>query len=233
VPLTRVEQRGDTTIVAFSRPPVNAINLELVRDFHDSLVRVAVQAPPGGVVVTGDGPAFSAGVDFKELPGYTADQKAEMIGHINAAITVLYGLDTATVAAVNGHAIGGAFVVMLACDARLVARGGAKLGLTEVTAGIPYPAGPMEVAKAEVEPGLRRHLVMSGELIGPQEAAAAGLVDEIVDPPRLLERAVELAQVRAAARSYADVKQQLRAETMSRLTAIVAGGRDPMLDRWP
>jgi enoyl-CoA hydratase len=85
-----------------------------------------------------------------------------MVSHINRAITMLYGLPTATVAAVNGHTIGGAFVVMLACDTRIAADTGAKLGLTEVTAGIPYPACSMEVVKAEIEPSYRRHLVLTG-----------------------------------------------------------------------
>ncbi len=50
-----------------------------------------------------------------------------MVGHINAAVTMLYALPTATVAAVNGHAIGGAFVLMLACDVRLAVDADARL----------------------------------------------------------------------------------------------------------
>ena len=212
---------------------MNAINLEFIRELRLALGELAAHVPAGGVVITGDGATFSAGVDFKELPGYTADQKVEMIGHINAAITLLYGLSTATVAAVNGHAIGGAFVLMLACDARIVAGEDAKLGLTEVTAGIPYPACPLEVVKAEIEPSYRRHLVLSGDLINPREALASGLADEIVEAPDLLARAVELARRRAAAPSYTEVKRQLKAEPISRMTEIVTGARDPMLERWP
>src|SRR5207253_9290493 len=119
------------------------------------LEHVAVNLPAGGLVFSGEGDVFSAGIDFKGVPGYSEDQRGAVITHINAALARLYGLPTATVAAVNGHAIGGAFVMMLACDARLAADTPCKLGLTEVSAGIPYPACPMEVARAEVEPAYR------------------------------------------------------------------------------
>jgi enoyl-CoA hydratase len=230
--LIRIEWRAETAVLFFARPPVNAFNLGLVREFRAALEHMNEKAPSGGVVVTGDGPAFSGGVDFKEVPGYTVAEKAATITDINVMITLLYGLPTATVAAVNGHAIGGGFVVMLACDVRLGADADAQMGLTEVTAGIPYPACPMEVVNAEIEPAHRRHLVLSGETIGPQAAAAHGLVDELVGPEQMLERAVELARSRAGARSYARVKEQLRHETLLRMRALVATARDPMLDQW-
>jgi enoyl-CoA hydratase/carnithine racemase len=134
MPLIRIERRQGTAVVVFARPPANAFNLPFVEEFHAHLDELATHVPAGGVVVTGEGPAFSGGVDFKEVPGYTAERKGRMVSHINRAITMLYGLPTATVAAVNGHTIGGAFVVMLACDARIAADTGAKLGLTEVGA---------------------------------------------------------------------------------------------------
>ena len=230
--LIGIEQRQETTVISFARPPANAFNLEFAEEFHMRLDELAATVPAGGVVVTGEGRTFSGGVDFKAVPGYTPDQRARMVGHINAAITALYGLPTATVAAVNGHAIGGAFVVMLACDARLAADTDAKLGLTEVTAGIPYPACPMEVVKAEVEPSYRRHLVLSGEIIGPRMAHARGLIDELVAPQDLLERCVELARTRAAARSYWRVKQQLKRDTLTRMREIIATSSDPMLEHW-
>ncbi|HVN85988.1 MAG TPA: enoyl-CoA hydratase/isomerase family protein [Candidatus Binatia bacterium] len=228
----RLERQADTVIVTFARPPANAFDLELAREFHARLDELTANVPPAGVVITGDGRIFSGGVDFKAIPTYTVAQRAQMIGHINGAITALYGLPTATVAAVNGHAIGGAFVVMLACDARLAGDTDAKLGLTEVTAGIPYPACPIEVVQAEIEPSYRRHLVLTGEIITPRSAHAHGLIDEIVAPDALLGRAVDLARTRAAARAYARVKAQLKRDTLARMQSIIAAGSDPMFAHW-
>jgi len=232
MPLIRIERADDAAVVCFHRPPVNAFNLPLVEELRERLEELAADLPAAGLVVTGDGGALSGGVDFKEVPRYTAEERARMIGQINAAITLLYGLPTATVAAVNGSAIGGAFVVMLACDTRIAAEGEMQLALTEVTAGIPYPACPMEVVKAEIEPSYRRHLVLTGEAIKPNTAHARGLVDEIVAPENLLPRALELARLRAAAPSYARVKEQLRGEALARMRAIIATARDPMLEQW-
>lgn len=230
--LIRIEHRQGTAVVFFARPPANAFNLEFAEEFHARLEELAANLPGWGLVVTGEGRLFSGGVDFKAVPGYTADQRARMVTHINGAMTALYGLPTATVAAVNGHAIGGAFVLMLACDVRLAADTDAKLGLTEVTAGIPYPACPMEVVKAEIEPGYRRHLVLTGEVITPQVAHARGLIDELVPAASLIERAVELARTRAAALSYGRVKKQLKGDVLARMREIVTSRSDPMLEHW-
>lgn len=230
--MVRLERHGDAAIVAFARPPVNAIDLELAAAFHARMDELAADVPRGGVVVTGDGPTFSAGVDVEAAPGYAREQAAAMVTHINAAMTLLYGLPTATVAAVNGHAIGGAFVVMLACDARVAADAPSRLSLAEVTAGIPFPACPMEVVKAEVEPGLRRHLVLSGDELDPRGAHARGIVDELVAADELLPRALEIARARSALRAYARVKEQLRGATLARMRAVAADGSDPMLAAW-
>jgi enoyl-CoA hydratase len=227
--LVNVTREGDTAVVAFSRPPLNAFNLELIEELHECLQRLAVEPPPGGLVLTGEGAAFSAGVDFKEAPSYSDEDRARLVRTINSAITELYGFPAATVAAVNGHAIGGAFVMMLACDARVAAERRAKLGLTEVTAGIPYPAAPIAVVNAEIEPGYRRHLVLSGELIDPPSALAHGLVDDLVAPEELLSKAVALARARASASAYEVVKEQLKREALARMREIVASGTDPLL----
>ena len=228
----RVEWQANTAVVFIERPPVNAINLEVAEELRARVDELAADVPTGGLVITGSGRAFSSGVDFKEVPQYAPAVHSRMIRQINQTITTIYGLPTATVAAVNGHAIGGAFVVVLACDVRLAVDAEAKLGLSEVTAGIPYPACPMEVVRAELEPSYRRHLVLSGELIDPRTAHARGIIDALVAAEQLLPRAVELARSRAAAASYARVKEQLKGETLARMRAIIAGDRDPMLEHW-
>jgi enoyl-CoA hydratase len=106
------------------------------------------------------------------------------------------------------------------------------MGLTEVTAGIPYPACPMEVVKAEIEPAWRRHLALSGELVDAAAARAHGLIDEIVAPEGLLPRAVDLARARNAAPAYARVKAQLKADALARMGHILDTACDPMLESW-
>ncbi|MBL9096847.1 MAG: enoyl-CoA hydratase/isomerase family protein [Alphaproteobacteria bacterium] len=231
--LVQVSRTDGAAVVAFARPPANAFNLALVEEFSAWLEELSNAPPRDGLIITGSGAAFSGGVDFKEAPRYSPDQKRRMVQAINRTITLLYGFPGATVAAVNGHAIGGAFVVMLGCDARLGARSAdTKLALSEVTAGIPYPACPMEVVKAELQPQVRRILVLTGKAISPEEAHALGIIDELVPPDRLIARAVEVARSRSALPSYLRVKEQLKRDTLRRMSEIVATRDDPMLDHW-
>lgn len=215
-----VSWHDGTAVVALTRPPVNALSHDMVEELRATWQELT-ENPPNGVVLTGAGSVFCAGVDVKELAHHSDDQRRAMAAGINAMITLLYGLPTATVAAVNGHAIGAGVVLVLACDARFVADSDLRLGLTEVTAGVSYPAGPMEVVKAELDPVMRRRLVLTGQLIDGPQARAAGLVDELAAAVELVERAVERAQTLASAPGYATVKRQLRGETLARMEAIV------------
>lgn len=232
MPLIRTSNESDTLIVTFARPPANAFNLALIEELATCFEAAVAKPPPRGLVVTGEGAVFSGGVDFKEAPRYSAEEKSRMVQGINRMITALYGVPCATVAAVNGHAIGGAFVLMLACDVRLAVPSNAKLALSEVAAGIPYPACPMEIVKAELAPDVRRRLVLSGQPIAPADAHGMGIVDELVSPDRLVLRAVEIAQTRAALPAYARVKEQLKSDTLRRMSGIIASAEDPMLDHW-
>lgn len=122
---------------------------------------------------------------------------------------------------------------MLGCDARLgVSSARMKLALSEVTAGIPYCACPMEIVKAELEPQVRRVLVLTGNVISPEKAHALGIIDELVPADRLIARAVEVARLRSALPSYVRVKEPQNRDTLKRMREIVAAQNDPMLERW-
>jgi enoyl-CoA hydratase/carnithine racemase len=71
--LIRIERPKGTAAVFFARPPVNAFNLQLVEELHVRLNELAEDVPAAGIVVTGDGRALSAGVDFKSRSAYTQD----------------------------------------------------------------------------------------------------------------------------------------------------------------
>jgi enoyl-CoA hydratase len=225
----KLESRSGTALVTFDRPPLNAFDLGFMDELHAALQQLAREPPSAGLVLSGAGPAFSAGVDFKLVPRYGPQDARAMLERVNSCVTLLYGLPTCTVAAVNGHAIGGGLIMALACDARLAADASMRLALTEITAGIPYPACPMEVLRGELEPSGRRRLVLSGEAVSAAQALELGLVDELVPPGELLDRAVELARSQAGAASYALVKQQLKGEALARMTAIVRERNDPLL----
>lgn len=134
--MVRVEIRDGVHVIAFARPPVNAVNLEFAEAFHDAVDALLDSADCRAVVLTGDRRSFCAGIDHREVPAYDAPKRARMLRTINRTICNLYGMAKPVVAAVSGHAIGAGLVVAIATDYRVFARGAFKLGLTEASAGV-------------------------------------------------------------------------------------------------
>jgi enoyl-CoA hydratase len=131
---------------------VNAVNVEFAEALHAAVDALVDASACRAVVLTGDRRSFCAGIDNREVPGYDPATRARMLRTINRTIRSLYGLAKPVVVAVSGHAIGAGLVVAIASDFRVVARGAFKLGLTEAAAGIPFPAAPLAICRAELSP---------------------------------------------------------------------------------
>ena len=226
------DERDGIRVLRLRRPPVNALNLELAQAAHRAVAAAAADPQCTGVVLTGLPGVFSAGIDVREVPAYDAEQRAAMLRTVNRTILSLYSTAKPVVAAISGHALGGAFVLMLACDVRLVARGPFKLGLTEAEAGIPFPAGPLAVVRAELAPSQLRTLALGSLSAGPESDAFAGVIDRVVDAAALLDAALAEARRLRAMPAYGRVKQQLRGATIEQLARIVERDQDPLLERW-
>jgi enoyl-CoA hydratase len=230
--MVRVEIRDGVHVVAFARPPVNAVNVEFAEAFHVA-VEGLVDAPGcRAVVLTGERRSFCAGIDHREVPGYDPATRARMLRTINRTIRSLYGMTRPVVAAVSGHAIGAGLVVAIASDFRVVARGAFKLGLTEAAAGIPFPAAPLAICRAELSPRALRVLALGSDAYPPEAPELAELIDRLVDPEDLLDVAIAEAKRRAEITAYGRVKLQVRANTIARLHEIVEKDDEPLFDRW-
>jgi enoyl-CoA hydratase len=214
-PLVATEERDGVWILSLARPPVNAVDPRLVAALEERAATAADSPACRAVVITGRGRAFSAGIDTKVVPAYDRAERAEMIRAVNRAILGLYGLPRPTVAAVNGHALGAGLVLALACDVRLAAAGEYRIGLAEVAAGIPFPAGPLVVVQAELTPPAARTLVLGGAAFGPTDPRAMAFLDAVCPGPSLLSAAVERARGGPAAgvRARQDAAPPARART--------------------
>jgi enoyl-CoA hydratase len=221
---------GGVRVLRLARPPVNAIDLGLVGELEAALADA--EAAGGPLVLTGSATCFSAGVDTKAVGGYGAAERRAMVLGIDRMLARLYAFPAPAVAAVSGHALGGGLVLALACDVRIATATPAKIGLTEVTAGIPFPAGALAVVQAELSPPAARVLCLTGQTVDAGEGVALGLFDRVVPASNLLADAIDTARALAAAPAYPRVKAQLRASICARLTHIVEAEDDPLLDGW-
>jgi enoyl-CoA hydratase len=225
--------RDGVRVVTLRRPPVNAIHLEMVEAIAEAIAQAAGDPACAALVLTGQPGVFSAGIDTREVPAYDAEKRAAMLRAINRTILALYGLAKPAVAAISGHALGGALVFALACDMRLAARGPFQLGLTEARAGVPFPAGPLAVVQAELSPSTAR-LLMLTSLTAPPDSPLLhpGVIDRVLPQDALLDAALSEARQLASQPAHARVKAQLRAATLERLTRIAARDEEPMLAHW-
>lgn len=117
-----------------------------------------------------------------------------------------------TVAALSGHTIGGGCLLALACDRRVMARSGPRLGLSEVNLGIPLPAGSIAMLTALYPTRGIEQVVLEGDGFGGERAFELGLVERLVQAEAVIEEACRLAaQLGARPRgAYATAKRYLR-----------------------
>src|SRR5580765_4914682 len=109
-----IEVQDRIATLRLNRPPVNAVNVDLLRAADDALRDIAGRTDLDALIVTGAGKAFCAGLDLKDVPTYAPTGQQEMVLGISRMVATLYALPIPTVAAVNGHAIAGGLVIVLA-----------------------------------------------------------------------------------------------------------------------
>jgi len=190
--MIRRSERGKVLVLELAHGKVNAMDIALLRAIIDEM-RLARDHSCGAVVLTSDGGSFCAGVDLPKVVQGGRKYLNEFLPLLSSALLEVYRFEQPVVAAINGHAIAGGFLLACACDLRVVVADRAKLGVTELLVGVPFPLVALELLRA-VAGRRTSDLVYSGRLIAPTEALALGLVDELSSPESLLDRAVEAAQ---------------------------------------
>jgi enoyl-CoA hydratase len=179
-------------LLRIERPPANAINTEFLQALHAAATEADEDERVRAVIVTGSGRFFSAGLDIKEMQTRGAGELAKLGGGKDG-IYRLWRLTKPTVAMVDGHALAGGAILMLACDFRIASRGPFKIGVTETALGLPLPNGAFQIARHAIPPRHARTVLLAAESFDPQVANELGLIDEVVPQEQLEARCFELA----------------------------------------
>lgn len=188
-------ERG-VAVVRIARPPMNLINVQVVREVAAAAAAVAGEPRVAALVVYGDERVFSAGDDLAELSALSAAEAAAMAGDVQAALGCLSAVPQPTVAAISGYALGAGLELALGADRRIIGDN-VKLGLPQIRAGL-IPLAGIRRLSLLIGPGAAKDLVYTGRFVEPDEALTLGLVDEVVPPDDVYTAAM------AWARRFAD-----------------------------
>jgi enoyl-CoA hydratase/carnithine racemase len=184
------EKKGAIAYVTLNRPKVlNALNQRTWEDLHAAFEDARDDAAVRGVILTGAGDkAFIAGADINELAQVTAVEAEESSSYGQAVLNLIENLGKPVIAAVNGFALGGGCETAMACTIRIAAEN-ARFGQPEVKLGILPGGGGTQRLPRLIGKGRALQLILSGEMIGAQEAYRIGLVNEVVPAADLITRA--------------------------------------------
>ncbi len=214
--------RGETLIVTLANPPYNTLRSDILEEGAGVFAGLAESPPEGGVVLTGQGEDFTRGMDTKVASTFDEADANRARAGINAFCASLHRLPCALVCAVNGHAIGAGGIMALCGDWVVTADGDQRIGLPEARAGLVFPSVAQAILDHWLDPVWRRRLALSSQLLGPRDALAAGLVDEIVAPDKVLHTAIRRAGELMAQPGFVACKRQLRAKANAEIDALMA-----------
>lgn len=214
-----IERHNSTAVLIFSRGKVNAIDQQVVSEVSAVLDEIERDNSIQSVVLTGRGKFFSFGLDVPALYNLPPADFTDFLSSFCSLCLRMFLFPKPIVAAVNGHAVAGGCVLLLPFDTRIAADQAMSIGLTEVTLGAALFASTVEMTRYWVSNKAAEKMLLTGETFDVRGAREIGLIDEIVEPEKLLsvaiQRAGELAQ------HYGPGYQALR-----RLI------RQPIADRW-
>jgi enoyl-CoA hydratase len=177
-------------VLRLQRPPANAIDLSLAEELQAAIREADRRSEVGALVLTGGPRIFAAGADVKAMATWGPEEVRPSVDALGAACDLLEAIDTISIAAINGYALGGGFELALGCDLRYAATD-ASLGQPEIGLGVIPGAGGTQRLVRLVGPGRTREIVYSGRFIPADEALRLGIVERVVEPGEVLAAAVD------------------------------------------
>jgi len=177
--LVRLEKADGIGTIRLDRPPMNALNVQVQDEIQQAAAEATDDASIRAVIVYGGEKVFAAGADIKQMLDMTYTDMSARAAALTRALGSVARIPKPVVAAIAGYALGGGCEIALACDWRIAAAD-AKLGQPEISLGIIPGAGGTQRLPRLVGPARAKDLIMSGRLVGAEEALAMGLIDRII-----------------------------------------------------
>ncbi len=232
----KIEQKASIAFLILNRPKkLNALSGTCLKELAAAAHWFNQQKHIQVVIIKGEGRAFSAGADIHDFPNNPSEPETWIErrdkGQIGFRMTEAIGnMNAITIAQVHGFAIGGAFLLMLACDFRMVAKD-TFFSIPEVDLGIPLSWGGIPKLVSEIGPARTKELVMTCRRFDAEEGKSLGLVNQIVPVEHLDKHCFYFAQslAKKPAVPLMMTKEQVNAVAKHIGAAYVASAEGDML----
>lgn len=216
-----------------NRPPVNALDAELIR-----ALREAVLAAPGqgarGLVLSGRSGMFSAGLDVPSLLQLDRLAMRRFWNDFTGLCEALARSPIPVVAAITGHSPAGGAVLALFCDYRVMAYGPFSIGLNEVQVGLVVPDIIQSALRRLLGSHRAERLMVAGAMIDAEVASRIGMVDELVDTELVVGRAVAWLQelIRLPPEAMSETRRIARADLHAIFDGQAGDSDEKFAERW-
>jgi enoyl-CoA hydratase/carnithine racemase len=194
---TLVEYRveGSLAIIELNDPPANTYTYEMMQQLDTAILKARMDDAVWVIVLRGKGDKFfSAGANIRMLTEVTPRFKYFFCLHANETLSRLEQTPKLTIAALNGHCVGGGLEIALACDLRIACQDGGKIGLPEVTLGVlPGTGGTQRLARL-VGKSRAIELMATGDTFEAARARELGLITDILPKEKFWESVLAYAR---------------------------------------
>ena len=224
---------GKVRELRLNRPPVNAINPELVAALHDAVTR-APEEGARALVLSGSPGRYSGGLDVPLLVDFDRPAMERLWEDFYRLLLALAASPIPIAAAITGHSPAGGAVLATYCDYRIMAAGDFRIGYNEVAVGIPMPIAILRCVARQVGPRQAERLCGGGLLVSPDEALRIGLVDELVPADRVVERAIEWAEgiINLPPNAMSQTRKEARADLVRLMEEGLASEKELLVGNW-
>lgn len=189
------EIRGPVALLTLHAPPANCYSLELMKALDERILQARFDEAVQAIVVTGAGSRFfCAGADIAMLATVTPSFKYMFCLHSNETLSRLEHTPKVTIAALNGHAVGGGFEVAMACDLRIARRDAGRWGLPELKLGVlPGTGGTQRLARLVGHQKAMRWM-LEAKTGTFDEGLTEGVIDHVFEGPDFLDQVLAYAR---------------------------------------
>jgi enoyl-CoA hydratase len=188
-----VELEQGVAILHLTRPPMNALNLQMQRQIAQAATLISGHQDVDAVVIYGGDKVFAAGADVKEMATMNYADMSVSAHRLRESFDAVARISQPTIAGITGFALGGGLELAMCADFRVVGDN-AKLGQPEIMLGIIPGAGGTQRLPRLVGSSRAKELIFGGHMISAQTALDIGLVNRICAPDLVLESSIEWAR---------------------------------------